>query len=474
MKGISISDIKKRLKILLVNISLRPNSEKILFPIGPAYIATAIDHAGYDLEILDLDALRLNDRETEKYLRKVDFDVAAMGAIVTGYKYIKKLCKMIKKIKNVPIIIGNSTATSIPHILMENTLADIGVMDEGDITIVDLLRVIEQGRPINEVKGIYYMKDNQVVFTSPRGLIGDLDRLPQINYNLFDMQVYLDRCRYNISEPYPMEFEKIKAFPINTARGCPFDCTFCYHVFKGKKFRYRSVKNIGNEILFLKNNYNINYIQFYDELSLFSKKRANEIAEYFLDNKTGVYWSANCRAGLFNDDEMDLKLAKKLHKAGCFCLGYSLESGDEKILLAMNKQMKVEDFKIQTQVLQKAGIIPTTSLVIGYPEETAETLQKTFDICYDSDIYPSAGYVLPQPGTPIYEDAVKTGKIKDEEEYILTMGDRQDFTINLTKMSQKKIEEIVMKNLSRISKKLKLNLNKENLIKTGHYRQAKK
>ncbi|GAF77127.1 unnamed protein product, partial [marine sediment metagenome] len=80
-------------------------------------------------------------------------------------------------------------------------------------------------------------------------------------------------------------------------------------------------------------------------------------------------------------------------------------------------------------------------------------------------------YLLPQPSTPIYEYALKNNKIKDEEEYLLKMGDRQDFTINLTNMKQKEIENIVNDNLLKISKKLNLSLNKKNLIKTGHYMQ---
>jgi len=466
--------MRKKLNVLIINISLRPESEKILFPIGLGYIATAVYNAGFELEILDLDALRLSDNKVEEAINKMDFDVVAMGVIVTGYKYVKKLCSMIKKYKDVPIIIGNSVATSIPEILMEKTEADIGVMNEGDITIIELLKAIENNTPLEDVKGIFFKKNEKVVFTSPRELIADLDSLPFINYELFDMNVYLDRCRYNVTEPYPMEFSKIRAFPINTARGCPYNCTFCYHVFKNKKYRYRSVENIGKEIIFLKNKYSINYVQFYDELSLFSKQRVREIADFFIDNKIDVFWTADCRAGLFGKDDLDLELAKKLHKAGCLCLGYSLESGDENILSSMNKHMSVEDFVIQTHVLQKSGIVPTTSLVIGFPEESPETLKKTFDVCYQADIYPSTGYLLPQPGTPIYEYAVKSGKIDNEEAYLLKMNDRQDFTVNLTQMAQKEIEDIVIINLDRISKKLKLNLNKENLIKTGHYKQVKK
>ncbi|MDD5145731.1 MAG: radical SAM protein [Candidatus Pacebacteria bacterium] len=457
------------MKILIINISLRPNSEKMMFPIGLGYISTAIEKAGFNFEIFDLDALRPSDLEIEEYIKKTDFDVAAFGCIVTGYKYVKKLAELIKKYKNVPIIVGNSVATSIPELLLTKTKVDIAVMGEGDITIIELLKAIENKNPLDDVKGIVFLKDNKVFFTPERELILNLDELPFINYDLFDMETYLAHCKFNVGEPYPMEFDLLKALPINTARGCPNNCTFCYHVFKRKRYRIRSIENIGREIKHLKEKYGLNYIQFSDELTLFSKEQANKFADYFLKENLGVFWQADCRAGLFGNTDLDLAL--KLQKAGCVELGYSLESADEEILKAMDKKITVQDFVIQTKILQKAGISTSTSVVIGYPQETEETIKKTLNCCLENNIYPSTGYLLPQPGTPMYDYARTEGIIKDEEEYLLKMGDRQDFTINLTKMPQERMEELVKEYLKKIAEKMELNLKEESLIKTGHYRQ---
>ncbi len=459
----------KRFKIQLINISLRPKSEKLFFPIGFAYIATAISNAGFDCEILDLDVLRLSDEDLEVQIKNAEFSVVAMGCIVTGYKYIKKICELIKKYHDVPIIVGNSVATSIPHILLNKTKADIGVIGEGDITIIELLSALRDNNSIEDVKGIYFKKNGKVIFTEERDLIKSLDDIPFINYGLFDMIVYIERFKLNIPEPYPMEFDMIKALPINTARGCPFQCTFCFHVFRGKKYRHRSVENIVKEIEMLKEKYGLNYVQFADELSLFSKKQAEELADFFIKKKIKIFWTADCRAGFLKEN--DIELARKLKLAGCVSLGYSLESADETILKAMDKQIKITDFEIQTKILHEAGIIPVTSIVIGYPQETPETLQKTFDCCLKCNIYPSTGYLLPQPGTPMYDLAIEMSIIKDEEEYLLKIGDRQDFTINFTKMSQEVIESITKKNLMKISDKLNLGLEEEKLIKTGHYVQ---
>jgi len=458
------------MKVLIIVVCLRPHrTDFIYFPIGLAYIATAIEGAGFKFEILDLDAKRLSEEEFEEYIRKTDFDVVALGCIVTGYKYVKQIAEVVKKHKDVPIIAGNSVATSIPEILLTKTKVDIGVMGEGDITIVELLRAIANKTPLEDVKGIVYKKEGKVVFTAERELVPNLDELPFINYELFDMKTYLDKFKYGASEPYPMPFELLKYLPLNTARGCPYNCTFCYHVFRGKRYRTRSVENIAKEIQYLKKKYGVNFIAFSDELSLYSREQANKFADYLLKKNIEIFWGADCRAGLFK--ETDLDLARKLKKAGCVSLAYSLESANEEILQAMNKKISIQDFVVQTSVLHKAGITTATSLVIGYPQETEDTLKQTFNCCYDCDIYPSVGYLLPQPGTPMYEYAIKTGKIRDEEEYLLNMGDRQDFRINLTNMKQERIEELVKYHLKRIVDKMQLGLDENHFIKSGHYRQ---
>jgi len=457
------------MKVLIINVSLRPNSNKITFPVGLAYIATAIKNAGFDFLLYDMDVLRPSQQELEDFVEKNDFDVVALGCLVSGYKYVKNIAETIKKYKNVPIIAGNSVATSIPEILLKKTKVDMGVFSEGDVTIVELLSAIKNKTPLEDVRGIFFLKNGEVFFTENREVVCDLDSLPFIDYDIFDVEKYIERSKLDVSEPYPIDYDKIRMFQVNTARGCLFDCSFCYHVFKKKKYRFRSMENIGKEMKLLQEKYGVNYIVFCDELTLFSKERIKEFIDYFKKENLKFFWSADCRAGLFM--EKDLDLARMLKQVGCQTLGYSLESSDKEILRSMNKFITMDDFIVQTKILHQAGITPVTSLVIGYPQETEETINKTFQCCYDNDIYPSAGYLLPQPGTLMYKYALAVGLIEDEEEYLLKMGDRQDFTLNLTNMSQKRMEELVEYHLKRINDKLKLGLSQDQLIKTGHYRQ---
>lgn len=140
----------------------------------------------------------------------------------------------------------------------------------------------------------------------------------------------------------------------------------------------------------------------------------------------------------------------------------------------MNKNISVEQFSRQTQLFHKAGIRTVTSLVFGFPQETPESIKKTFDCCIENKIYPSAGYLLPQPGSVIYDYARQNGFIGDEEEYLLKMGDRQDLRLNMTKMTDQEFKDLVLEGLKRCNDELQIGLPTEELIKTTYYRSSKK
>lgn len=462
------------MNILVINISLRPASPLKLFPIGLGYITTAMKNAGFVFDLLDIDAHRHSDEEVEQFIRSKKYDVVCMGCIVTGYKIVKALAAVVKEHHpHATIIVGNSVATSIVDTLLTRTKVDIAVVGEGDETIVDLLKAISSSGSLENIPGICFMKNGQIMRTPPRPLIQDISSLPFIDFSLFDVDIYIESSKNAVSEPLAIPREEIRALPVNTARGCVANCSFCYHVFKSVPYRYRTPESIVAEIKHLINIYKLNYILMWDELTFFSKKQALAFVEKIIEEDLHFYWVGSCRATLFNDEE-DLLIMDKMKKAGCVGMGYSLESAEPSILKAMNKHITVEQFSKQTQLFHRAGISTVTSLVFGYPQETPETIKKTFDCCIQNRIYPSAGYLLPQPGSAMYDYARQNGFIGDEEEYLLKMGDRQDLRLNMTKMTDNELETYVFEGLKRCNDELEVGLQYEELIKTMYYRSPKK
>ncbi|WP_459933487.1 B12-binding domain-containing radical SAM protein [Fundidesulfovibrio butyratiphilus] len=441
-----------------------------MFPLGLSYILTAMKNGGYEFDFIDIDATRPNTAELTAQIAKKAYDVICIGTLVTGYKVIKELCALLREVhKNSIIIVGNTVASSIYNTLLNKTEADIAVLVEGDETIVDLLRTLSQGKPLDAVNGIAFRKGETIHVTPERKLIKDLDTLPFVDFDIFDIEKYIANGPTQVNDPFPIPKETVRVLPINTARGCIANCGFCYHTFKGKPYRTRSTASILSEIERVIEKYGANYISFYDELTFYNKKQTLAFASEIIKRGLKFYWMANCRADLFSSEE-DKKIIEIMIEAGCHGVGYSLESSNREILKAMNKHITAEQFTYQTGLFRSVGLPVWTSLVFGYPQETKDTIQDTFDVCIANGIYPSIGYLLPQPGSAIYDYALSAGAIpKNEEEYLLILGDRQDLRINLTSMSDEEFTANVLAGATRCNRELGIGLSEESLIKTLHY-----
>ena len=455
------------MKIAFINPSLRPNAERIQLPVGLAYVVTAAKKAGFEFDIIDMDINHLSMKDLKDIVRSKDYGVFALGCIVSGFKYVKEIAEIVKK--NNPkalIVVGNSVATSIPEILLNNTKSDIAVMGEADVTIVELLRAIERKKKLDEVKGIAFRKNGRIIFTKMRPVVENIDVFGFPDWDLFELDKYNEYGHINVNA-----FSDETAFskPLNSARGCPFDCTFCYHVFKGEKYRRYSIDAVIEEIKRLHYKYDCNYIAFWDELTFQNIKSVRELVAKLKTLDFKIRWAAPSRGNLFKREHLDL--IKELREVGCVHITSSLENGSPEILSAMNKKLKVPEFVEQAKVLAEGGVTPLTSIIFGYPQETPDTIGKTLDICDECNIYPSSGFLLPMPGTPIYEWAKEHGKITDELEYLMRIGDRQDFHINLTNMSDDEFIHVASTKLEALAKKQGLGL--KSVFKTISYQKPK-
>lgn len=464
------------MRILLINVCLRHNTTIKHIPVGLSAIATALDRAGYRPDILDIDLHRYSDEEVDGLLRVGgSYDLVGFGNIVSGYKYTKKLAIQVKKaMPETLVVVGNTVATSIPKLLLKCVpQIDIAVMGEGDKTIVDIANAVSKNRSWDDVHGIAYRKGKEAVFTKKRQAISNIADIPFPDYSLLDVRGYLAVSNITVSETSlpSIAFEELRALPVNTARGCPFSCTFCYHAFKDYRYRYYSFDKVVDHIKYLQDRYAINYVHFWDELTFYSADRLRELCDNIMKAKIEFYWSINPRANTFT--RKDLSLLKRAKDLGALSVGGAFESADDGILKAMNKNIRIEQYVEQVNVAREAGLRLVTSLVFGYPQETVETIKKTIDLCRKVGVYPSVGFVLPLPGSGIYEYTRDNGFIKDEEEYLMRIGDRQDLHVNLTRMPDEVFIGTLKEELIKLKNDLNIQLADDKVIKTGIYRVAR-
>lgn len=454
-------------KILFINLPLRPGSKRRHLPVGLAYIITAVIKAGFKFDLIDMDIDDISLERLENILSDRIYDIYAFGCIVTGFKLARQISKIIKKNNpNSIVIAGNSVASSIPELLLSNSGVDIAVMGEGDVAIVELLGALESKKSISSVKGIAFKENGKIIFSPKRPVCLHLDSLGFPEWEIFELNKYNKYGNINVNN---FSSDKVLSYPLNSARGCPFDCTFCYHVFKGERYRRYSEDKVIEEIKRLYTRYGCNFISFWDELTFPDIKCVERMVQKINSLNLEIKWEATTRAGLFKKEDFDL--VRTMKKSGCENIAFSLENADSAILAAMHKEINPSQFIEQAKVLWEGGIVPLTSVIFGYPQETAETIRYTIKICEECRIYPSVGFLLPLPATPIYEWAKKTGRIRDEIDYLESIGDRQDFHINLTQMPEKEFIDIVESELRRLA--LKLGLKLESVFKTTTYQRPK-
>lgn len=500
------------MKILFINPSLRGGSKNssLYLPVGLSYVMTYVKQQGFKFDLFDIDVAGYDDKYVENYFIKNKYDVICLGSIVTHYRWVKWCINMIKEHQpNSKIVVGNSVGGSIPEVLFQTTKVDVVVYGEAEVTMTELLTAFRDDKPLGEIlepeveiphmnkgypatiKGvgiegiIYRASNNKIINNGKRKAVKNIDDFPFPDWEMFDVETYLTSGkRFGASHSWFYEKNQAVPMPINTARGCVFKCTFCHYVFWHDPYRHRSAENVIAEIKQNQKKYGANFFNFWDELSFHKLGPAEKFVDKLIEADLKIHWTCAIRADLMGMNK-DLKgkeiprqdrlnLAKKFVKAGCVSAGYSLESGSDKILESMNKRVKSEYFAEQVKICNEAGLITNTSLVIGYPEENSETLKETFTKLEALRVYPSAGFLLPLPETGMWKHAIENGHIKNIDEFLTAITERQDFSLNMTKMDEDQLKKEVMDWLAYLNKKFGNSLEEKTLMKTGGYDEHSK
>ncbi|OGV37083.1 MAG: B12-binding domain-containing radical SAM protein [Lentisphaerae bacterium GWF2_49_21] len=431
------------MKILLV---VYDNSSYIhYFPVGLAYIASILREKEYSVDIYNQDKEHYPDEHLTGYLNANHYDVVGIS-VVGGYYQYRKLLGLSKAINNSKdrpfFIIGGHGPSPEPEYFLKKTGADAVVVGEGENTIIELLKAVENKSKLTNVLGIAYRIGETVQVNERRPLIKDIDSIPWPAYDLFPVDYYR-----LIREPYAESSDFV--LPMLSGRGCPFRCNFCYRMDEG--FRPRSTEAIIEEIKYLKNKYRINYIEFADELLMSSEKRTMELCEGFIKSDLGFKWFCSGRLNFATP-----KVLSMMKRAGCVFINYGIESMDNEILKNMNKALNTDIIISGIEATLKSGISPGFNIIFGNIGENRETLEKGVEFLLQYDdcsqrrtIRP----VTPYPGSPLYYHAIKNGLLKDCADFYENKHVNSDLlSVNFTEMSDEEFHLALLDANSRLLK----------------------
>ncbi len=358
-------------------------------PMGLALIAAVLQREGYQVTVLDANALRLQPEDMA--LLVTDADVVGLTAMTPTVSAAISIAHYLKRAKpDLTIVLGGAHATLLP----EETLAaapeiDIIIRGEGEETIIELLRALEYKQPLDNVSGISYRRDGKVISTAARSTTIDLDSLPFLAYHL------LPRRRY---KPHPPHGRAFPFAAIITSRGCPYRCSYCSKPIFGDKFRGQSPERVVDEVAYYQEKFGIKELAFYDDVFTLNKKRAYAIADEILKRGLKICWTCETRVNL-----VDKELLRHMKQAGCYAIAYGIESASPEILDILNKDITLEQVEEAVGITREVGLQTIGYFMIGSPGEGPETISQTIQFAKRLKLdFAQFAVTTPFPGTELY------------------------------------------------------------------------
>jgi hopanoid biosynthesis associated radical SAM protein HpnJ len=362
--------------------------ESYWYPVWLAYPAGMLEGA----RLLDAPSHHVSAEETINIAR--DYEFLVLFTSTPGFpgdiRLVKKIREVNPKIKIA--FVGPHVSVLPERSLKDCPEIDFVVRKEFDYAVCEFA----QGKPLEEILGISFLKNGSVVHTPDRPEVQDLDSLPHVT------EIYrrdLDVTRYNVP------FLLYPYVSLYTTRGCPAQCTFCLwpQTLSGHPWRKRSTDDVAREMAKAKEFWpDVREFFFDDDTFNIQKVRTIELCEKLKPLK--LTWSCTSRV------TTDYETLKAMKEAGCRLLIVGYESGDPQILKNIKKGATVERARQFTKDCHKLGLVVHGDFILGLPGETHDTIRTTVAFSKELDVETiQVSVAHAYPGTELYDYAVKNG-----------------------------------------------------------------
>jgi len=364
--------------------------QNVIPSLGLGYLAAVLEKNSHQVKIYDC-TLGTSHDELCKILKDSEKpDIVGITATTPTFESAQTVAVNARRIfKDSLIVIGGVHVTSQPEDTMKRDLFDVGVIGEGEYTLLDLVEKFKEQRAacFKEIQGLVYKDDSgNVVINENRPLIQNLDDLPfPARHLLPPLSAY---------RPTPASYKRLPVGVLMSSRGCPYHCAFCDRSVFGTQYRMRSVDNILDEMEELIHKYGAREIRFFDDTITVNKKKVFELVDKMKERKINVPWTAQSRV-----DAITPEILMKLKEGGCWQLLIGIESADDRMLKIMNKGITVSQTTQAVKLMNKYKMGIRADFLVGVPGETKESLQKSLNFILTHDLdYVYFNKFVPFPG----------------------------------------------------------------------------
>ena len=373
--------------------------------------------------------------EVAAAIRELNPAVVGISAMSQNFRSASVVAKIVKEINgDTIVVVGGPHPSMVGAELLNCQDIDIGVMGEGERTIIELLDAIETGKSLDQIKGLVFRKNGMPVANPRREFIKDLDTL-----------CFPHETAEEVLKDFGL-YPKSAFGTIFSARGCPYACTFCgsYRIWS-RAPRLRSPQNIIEEITNLQK-MGIKSLRFTDDTFGLNAKWIEELCNGIIQQCPDLNWKCEMNINLIND-----KLLSLLKSAGCHMIEVGIESGDDTMLKVMKKNITTEQALEACRLINKHRIELQTYFILGFPQETEESLQKTRELIKKINGYIWISIFSPFPGTEIYQSCRDAGTIS--ETYDISLHNFQSLDSFCTNIPPKRFKEIATTIIREVDKK---------------------
>jgi len=364
-------------------------------PLGLINLAASVDETRHKVHVTDFVlAIRLGDLPMGKdiYDRCASMildenpDVVGFSAQSTTYPAVIQIARRIKLRNNrIHIVVGGHTASFVDVQTLERyPCIDSVVRGEGEVTFPEWISAIEEQRERRSVAGMTFRDGSEIIRTEDRPLIEDLNELPLPRYDFLpSFSIYRDVC----------ELPRSIAI-LEVGRGCPHHCVYCSEsVMWRRRTRRFSVERLIQEMGYLHKEFGAEcFLLAYDQFTA-SRAFVSDFCRAMIREKLNhLPWYCISRL-----DSVDAGLLELMREAGCESMCYGIDSGSERTLAFIRKN--IDKGILYQRVLETTdqGIVPTLSYVIGFPEEREEDVDATLNLSLRTGILGNVNTLLQMP-----------------------------------------------------------------------------
>lgn len=409
----------KQMKLLLIDPPFKSFAGifSLYFPLGLTYLAGAARKAGFACSILDMDAAEPKEgslnfsREYESYnsyvtalndpghptwklmrqlvaAQKPDF--IGISALTTKFGSVIQTARFCREVlPEVPIIIGGAQASTMPELTASIPEADFVLRGESDESLPELLIAIRDGSDLSGIGSLTWKKDGRIIHNPDRPFTQNLDSLP-----LPDRKALLN------PENYSSEDMGI----ILTSRGCPFRCSYCFHMWE-RRVRFRSIESVIEEIKEVHRDFGTTQFSLKDDSFTVRRSHVLSLCEAFKKLPFKITFNCTTRVDILDDE-----LVAAMKDAGLAQLSVGIESGSAAILKETDKDITHEQILKAATILNRHGVFWTGYFMIGLPTETEDDILKTVRFLRKArPYYGGLGVYSPFPRTKLFDQGVEMG-----------------------------------------------------------------